>query len=93
LSEWTSPQSVRDLLDELGIAMLAPSSRDFTWFPGGPDVAFIDQALAWTFRRLKRRSGIPLGGFSGGASVALSLGIANATRSVWRWDVGRFSGS
>jgi poly(3-hydroxybutyrate) depolymerase len=51
-SEWTSPQSVRDLLDELGIAMLAPSSRDFTWFPGGPDVAFIAQALAWTFRRL-----------------------------------------
>ena len=77
-SEWTSPQTVRDVLDELGIAMLAPSSRDFTWFPGGPDVAFIDQALNWTFRRLNVDPGyLGLGGFSDGASAALSLGVAN----------------
>ena len=44
----------------------------------GPDVVFINKALACTFRRVaidpKR---IALGGFSDGASYALSLGMRN----------------
>lgn len=47
--------------------------RDF-----GPDVTFIDRALHWTFDRCRvdpRR--ICLGGFSDGASYALSLGMSN----------------
>lgn len=77
-SEWTGSTAVIDLLDEFGIAMLAPSSRGTTWYAGGPDVAFIDEALARTFSRLNVDPGhVAIGGFSDGASVGLSLGLAN----------------
>jgi phospholipase/carboxylesterase len=65
-----------------GIAVMAPDSRGPTWdviLGGfGPDVAFLDRALAHTFERVAvdpRR--IALAGFSDGASYALSVGLAN----------------
>jgi phospholipase/carboxylesterase len=68
--------------DEFGIVILAPDSRRVTWdvLQGawGPDVEFIDRALNHAFARCavdpKR---IAVGGFSDGASYALSLGKAN----------------
>ncbi|MDQ5854457.1 MAG: alpha/beta hydrolase-fold protein, partial [Chloroflexota bacterium] len=65
-----------------GIVLLVPESRQRTWdvIRGsyGPDVAFIDQALAQTFGHYAvdpRR--LIIGGFSDGASYALSLGLTN----------------
>ena len=67
---------------ELGVVMVAPDSRDMSWDvvrgDFGPDVAFIDRALAQVFKQLSvdaRRVGII--GFSDGASYALSLGLIN----------------
>lgn len=62
--------------------MLAPESRASSWdvrFGGfGPDVEFIDRALAYTFSvcAIDARH-IAVAGFSDGASYALSLGLAN----------------
>lgn len=68
--------------DEAGIAVLAPDARGATWdvIRGGfgPDVEFIDQALARVLADLPvDPHRIALAGFSDGASYALSLGIAN----------------
>ena len=68
--------------EALGFVLLAPDSRGRTWdaVQGGfgPDVRFLDQALAHTFERCRIDPGrIALGGFSDGASYALSLGVAN----------------
>lgn len=66
-------------------AMLAIDSREDTWdlLDGGvygPDVRFIDQALAWTFDRVRVDANrCALVGFSDGASYALSLGLSNGT--------------
>jgi predicted esterase len=67
---------------ELGVVVLAPDSRGRTWdaIHGhfGPDVTFINAALQHAFARVAvdiRR--LAVGGFSDGASYALSLGIAN----------------
>ncbi|WP_407520572.1 alpha/beta hydrolase [Methylobacterium oryzisoli] len=67
-----------------GAAILAPESRDpRSWdlVRGGrcgPDVAFLDRALAATFAWLPvRAERIALAGFSDGGSYALSLGLAN----------------
>lgn len=67
---------------EHGIAVVAPDSRGRTWdflLGGfGPDIAFLDRALAHTFERVAvdpRR--IALAGFSDGASYALTVGLAN----------------
>lgn len=66
-----------------GMIILAPDSRGRTWdvvTSGlfGPDVAFLDDALAYTFDRCSvDPSHIVLAGFSDGASYALSLGVAN----------------
>lgn len=73
---------LRDLADEAGIVMLSPASRGRTWdvlLGGfGPDIAFIDAALAWTFERCAvDPARTALSGFSDGASYALSLGITN----------------
>jgi phospholipase/carboxylesterase len=62
--------------------VLAPDSRGATWdlVRGGfgPDVAFLDEALRHTFARCHvDPSRVALGGFSDGASYALSLGVAN----------------
>jgi phospholipase/carboxylesterase len=68
-----------------GMVFLAVDSRDDTWdlMTGptrnfGPDVTFIDEALQFTFERCRiDPTRIALGGFSDGASYALSLGIGN----------------
>ena len=68
--------------DELGFIILAPDSRDTTWDrvhgEFDADVRFIDRALEHVFNEHpvdpKR---IAVGGFSDGASYALSLGITN----------------
>jgi phospholipase/carboxylesterase len=59
-----------------------PDSRDATWdgIRGGfgPDVTFIDRALARVFERVPIDSErIAVGGFSDGATYALSLGLVN----------------
>lgn len=70
------------LADEAGLILLAPDSRGQTWdiVRGGygPDVAFIDRALAQTFAHYAvDPAHLAIEGFSDGASYALSLGLAN----------------
>ena len=65
-----------------GVVVLAPDSRGSTWdvIRGGfgPDVAFVDRALEQTFATCPvDPARVALGGFSDGASYALSLGIGN----------------
>jgi predicted esterase len=62
--------------------LLIPDSREYTWdviISGfGPDVRFLDRALAHTFARCRiDTQRIALAGFSDGASYALTLGISN----------------
>jgi phospholipase/carboxylesterase len=73
---------LRDAAEEAGVAMLAPDSRDSTWdaihMGFGPDVTFIDRALTRVFETLAvDPNRIAIGGFSDGASYALSLGLVN----------------
>jgi predicted esterase len=73
---------LQPLADEHQFLLLAVPSRGRTWDAVlgrfGPDVAFIDQALAWTFARFAvDASSVAVSGFSDGASYALSLGLAN----------------
>jgi phospholipase/carboxylesterase len=68
--------------DEAGVAVLAPDSRGTTWDAirerFGPDVAFINRALETVFDRVSvDPARVSIGGFSDGASSALSLGLAN----------------
>ena len=73
---------LRDLAEAAGVILVGPDSRQETWdviYGGyGPDVAFIDAALAEVFARYavdpKR---VAVEGFSDGASYALSLGMTN----------------
>src|SRR3954470_24893953 len=68
--------------DEAGIAVLAPDSREASWdaIRGGfgADVVFLNRVLEHVFARLPvDPTRLAIGGFSDGASYALSLGIAN----------------
>jgi len=68
--------------DALGIAVLAPDSRQRTWdaISGnfGEDVEFLNRTLEHVFTRLAvDPARLAIGGFSDGASYALSLGLAN----------------
>lgn len=68
--------------DDAGLVLVAPSSQGQTWdllLGGyGPDVAWIDRALAEAFQRLPvDPSRLAVGGFSDGASYAISLGLTN----------------
>ena len=68
--------------DAEGLLIVAPAARGRTWdliLSGyGPDVRFIDPALAQVFARYAvDPHRIAIGGFSDGASYALSLGLAN----------------
>ena len=70
------------LADELKMVILAPDSRERTWdaIRGqfGPDVAFLDKALAKVFETVPiDRKRVAVGGFSDGASYAISLGLQN----------------
>lgn len=65
-----------------GMILLAPDSRGITWdlLRGGfgADVDFLDLALQFTFDRCRvDPTRLALGGFSDGASYALSLGVSN----------------
>jgi phospholipase/carboxylesterase len=76
---WTTVQSDAE---ERDVAVLMPASRqsswDFTQGDFGADLAFIDAALASTFRRVPVDAAhVALGGFSAGATMALSLGPSN----------------
>ncbi len=73
---------VEALAEQMGMLVLAPPSRAETWdvIRGayGPDVSFIDEALAATFERCSiDPHRLAIGGFSDGASYALSLGLTN----------------
>jgi phospholipase/carboxylesterase len=70
------------IADEFQTVLLSPDSRDRTWdaIGGrfGPDVAFLDAALTQTFARIAiDPARLAVGGFSDGASYALSLGLIN----------------
>ncbi|HEX2063832.1 MAG TPA: PHB depolymerase family esterase [Acidimicrobiales bacterium] len=70
------------LAEERGVVVVAPDSRGRTWDvilgAYGPDVAFVDRALAQAFdRHAVDPARVAIGGFSDGASYALSLGLAN----------------
>jgi len=67
---------------EAGVAVLAPDSREITWdaIRGdfGVDIAFLNRALDLVFARVAvDPARIAIGGFSDGASYALSVGLAN----------------
>jgi phospholipase/carboxylesterase len=74
---------LRGQADGAGLILLAPSSREYTWDViasrrYGPDIAAIDRALEWAFSRYAvDPTRVGLGGYSDGASYALSLGITN----------------
>jgi phospholipase/carboxylesterase len=68
--------------DEAGVAVLAPNSRDTTWdaISGdfGPDVDFVNRALERVFETTAiDPARVSIGGFSDGASYAISLGLIN----------------
>lgn len=73
---------LREHADEHGLLLLAPDARRATWDrvrgTFGPDVAFIQRALQQLLARhpVDPRH-VGLGGFSDGASYALSLGLGN----------------
>lgn len=68
--------------EDAGIALLVPESRGPSWdvIRGGlgPDVAFLDAALRHAFDAVEvDPARVAIGGFSDGASYALTLGLAN----------------
>ncbi|HMD35727.1 MAG TPA: alpha/beta hydrolase-fold protein, partial [Vicinamibacterales bacterium] len=68
--------------DEAGVVLVAPDSRDSTWdaIRGGfgEDVAHLNRVLEHVFARVDvDPDRVAIGGFSDGATYALSLGIAN----------------
>ena len=78
-ASWASYQA---RAEARGMVLLAPESRGATWDLAlgslGPDVAFLNAALRHTFDRCRiDPARIALGGFSDGASYALSLGVSN----------------
>lgn len=81
-SEWESP-SLAQLADSLGAVVLLPDSRFATWdIPQigefADDVVFLDAVLRETFTLCRiHPSRIVIGGFSDGATQALSVGAAN----------------
>ena len=68
--------------DQAGVAVVAPDSRGTTWDAirdgFGDDVRFLNRTLEHVFARLAvDPARVALGGFSDGASYAISLGLAN----------------
>jgi phospholipase/carboxylesterase len=73
---------VMSLADSAGVILLAPQSAGVTWdvVRGryGPDVTFIDRVLAHVLAHYAvDTTRLAIGGFSDGATYALSLGITN----------------
>ena len=70
------------MADEAGVAVLAPDSRDTTWdaIGGdlGPDVIFLNRVLERVFETTAvDPARVSVGGFSDGATYALTLGLVN----------------
>lgn len=68
--------------EEAGVAVLSPKALDITWdaITGsfGPDVDFLNRALERTFETVAiDPARVSIGGFSDGASYAISLGLIN----------------
>jgi len=68
--------------EEAGVAVLAPNSRDTTWDAisdsFGQDVEYLNRALERVFETVAiDRARVSVGGFSDGASYAISLGLIN----------------
>jgi phospholipase/carboxylesterase len=68
--------------DETGVAILAPNARATTWDAitdsFGPDVQFLNRALERVFEMVNvDASRLAIGGFSDGATYAISLGLIN----------------
>jgi len=68
--------------EETGVAILAPNSRETTWDAitdgFGPDVETLDRALERIFEMVPIDTArMAIGGFSDGATYALSLGLMN----------------
>lgn len=75
-------QLLRPLADRYGLLLLSPSSHLQTWdaIRGGfgPDIAGIDRALDQVLRSYAiDQERLAIGGFSDGASYALSVGLTN----------------
>lgn len=76
---------LHEYAEDAQLVVLAPESRRASWdlisdSQYGPDVTLIDEALQTVFAQHLIDSGrIALGGFSDGASYALSLGIGNGS--------------
>ena len=73
---------VGDAAEAAGVAVLAPDSRDGTWdgIRGqyGRDIVFLNRALERVFATVAVDAArVSVGGFSDGASYALSLGLIN----------------
>jgi predicted esterase len=73
---------LQKVAEPLEMIVLAVESRSSTWDillgREGPDIAFIDRALAQTFKRYAiDPSKVAIAGFSDGASYALSVGLTN----------------
>lgn len=73
------------LVDDLGVVVLAPDSRFDTWDLnkiGGlrEDVAFLNGALTWLFQRVNiKASRVAIGGFGIGATESMAMGLANGS--------------
>ena len=69
--------------DDAGVAVLAPDSRDPRTWDGvrgdlGPDVSFLNRAMARTLDLIDiDRNRLSIGGFSDGATYAITLGLIN----------------
>lgn len=94
---WTRSDQFFRLADEMGIVLLMPNSVGNSWdlMRGGygPDVVRLDTSLAQVFRRCSiDPNRIALGGFSDGASYALSLGAGNGDlfSALIAWSPGYF---
>jgi phospholipase/carboxylesterase len=73
---------LQPLADGANLILVAPDSRGSTWdvimSDYGPDVTYIEQALSQAFSRyVVDPERVAVGGFSDGASYALSLGMTN----------------
>jgi phospholipase/carboxylesterase len=74
---------LREYVEQARVILLAPESRKSSWdiiseAQYGPDVRFIDECLAQVFAEYAvDPERVALGGFSDGASYALSLGLSN----------------
>ncbi|MDB5204974.1 MAG: phospholipase [Flavisolibacter sp.] len=74
---------IQGYADAKNIILLSPASHDYSWDiiaadSFGTDVIFIDHALSYVFDRFSiDPSRVAIGGFSDGASYALSIGLGN----------------